>query len=200
MSLDYLLHDFEHMCHSLKPTSRRIFIDMGASLSFHGGANSKRPQQPVVRLLKLYETFGFYFDHIYGFEITHTAPTMVYNQLLPEEYIPIYHWINVGVNHTVGHRLNPLHSILNHYNEDDFIVVKLDIDTSWIELPLAQQLLEGGKDGIYHKLVDQFYFEEHVHLGELASAWGKSMVGSIKNSLELFQGLRKKGIPAHYWP
>jgi len=198
MSLDYLIHDFEHMCHSLKPTSRRIFIDMGASLSFHG-AGAGRPQ-PVVTLLKLYEQFGFYFDHIYGFEITHTAPKTVYEKLLPEKYIPIYHWINVGVNHSSGHRLNPLHSILNHYNEDDFIVVKLDIDTSWIELPLAQQLLEGGKDGIYHKLVDQFYFEEHVHLGELRKNWHSSMVGTIKSSLELFQGLRKKGIPAHYWP
>jgi len=194
MSLDYLVHDFERMCRNLKPTSKRVLIDMGASLSFHGNA------QPVVELLKLYEKFGFSFDHIYGFEIKETPPKVVYETLLPEKYLPSYHWINVGVNHTEGHRLNPLHSILSKFDEDDFIVVKLDIDTSFIEIPLAHQLLEGGTDGIYHKLVDHFYFEHHVHLGELKRSWHKSMKGSIKDSLELFYGLREKGIPSHFWP
>merc|ERR1719162_2290691 len=72
MSLDYLIHDFEHMCQQLQPTSRRIFIDMGASLSFHGAKASAA--QPVVTLLRLYEQFGFHFDHIYGFEITPQKP------------------------------------------------------------------------------------------------------------------------------
>jgi len=194
MSLDYLVHDFEHMCRKLKPTSKRIFIDMGASLTFHGNA------QPAVTLLNLYEKFGFPFDHIYGFEIIETPPEEVYGSLLPEKYFPSYHWINVGVNHTEGHRLNPLYSILSKFDEDDFVVVKLDIDTSFIEVPLAHQLLEGGTDGIYHKLVDHFYFEHHVHLGELKRSWGESMKGSIKDSLELFYGLREKGIPSHFWP
>ena len=35
MDLDYLVHDFEAMCRNLKPTSRRVFIDLGASLD-HG--------------------------------------------------------------------------------------------------------------------------------------------------------------------
>ena len=29
LSFDYLVHDFEHMCQKLKPTSKRILIDMG---------------------------------------------------------------------------------------------------------------------------------------------------------------------------
>lgn len=96
--------------------------------------------------------------------------------------------------------MNPLHSILSTFDEDDFIVIKLDIDTNFIELPLAQQLLAGGKDGIYHKIVDQFYFEHHVHLDELAPCWNSSMIGSIKDTLDLFYGLRKIGVPAHFWP
>ena len=90
MSLDYLVHDFEEMCRKLKPTSRRILIDMGASLSFHGS------DQPIVTLLKLYKKFGFNFDHIYGYEITFTEPKDVFERLLPEEYFPSYHWINTG--------------------------------------------------------------------------------------------------------
>lgn len=67
-------------------------------------------------------------------------------------------------------------------------------------MPLAKQLLDGGPNGTYHLLVDQFYFEHHVHLGELAGAWGYSMNGTVKESLELFYSLREKGIPAHFWP
>lgn len=192
MELDYLVHDFEHMCRSLKPTSRRIFIDMGASLAFH-----QTGTVPVVQLLELYEKFGFNFDHIYGFEITFQEPNLVFGELLPEKYLANYHWINVGITHEEGHRLNPLHSILSQFNEDDFIVVKLDIDTASIEVPLAHQLLN---DPTYHKLIDQFYFEHHVHLAELAANWRGSMKGSVADSLHLFHNLRQKGIPAHFWP
>jgi hypothetical protein len=94
MTLEYLVHDFEAMCRKLKPTSKRILIDMGASLSFHG-EETKSPQ-PIVELLNLYKKFGFKFDHIYGFEVTFTDPKEVYENLLPEEYLPNYHWINVG--------------------------------------------------------------------------------------------------------
>ena len=89
MNLDYLVHDFEAMCHNLKPTSKRVFIDLGASLD-HGTGN------PVGWLLGEYEKFGFRFDHIYGFEIQFTRPEDVYGHLLDEKYFASYHWINVG--------------------------------------------------------------------------------------------------------
>lgn len=91
MRIDYLVHDFEAMCSTLKPTSRRILIDMGASLSFHGGGD-----KPIVSLLEVYEKFGFHFDHIYAYELKQTAATDVYNKLLPEKYFTSYHWINAG--------------------------------------------------------------------------------------------------------
>ena len=193
MSLDYLVHDYEAMCRNLKEYSKLVMIDMGASLDFHGG------NQPIVTLLNEYEKFGFHFDHIYGFEITKMDPKKVYEELLPEKYFHSYHWINVGVNHEPGHKLNPLHSILQKFNEDDFVVVKLDIDTPSVELPLVRQLMAGGPDKIYHRIVDQFYFEHHVHLGELARDWG-TMNGTVKESIEMFQYLREKGIASHYWP
>ncbi|OEU10465.1 hypothetical protein FRACYDRAFT_193812 [Fragilariopsis cylindrus CCMP1102] len=198
MSLDYLIHDFESMCLQLKSHSKIVLIDMGASLSFHKATQ----EPPIVTLLELYEKFGFHFDHIYGFETTFTDPSTVYKKLLPEKYMHNYHWINVGVNHTEEDKLNPLHSILKKFTEDDFIVVKLDIDTSFIEKPLAYQILNntGAGEYDYHRLIDQFYFEDHVHLKELAGSWGRSMDGTISDTLELFSGLRSKGIPAHFWP
>jgi len=105
-----------------------------------------------------------------------------------------------GVNEKEGDRLNPLNSILQKYKEDDFIVFKLDIDINSIELPLAQQLLAGGVNGMYHRLIDQFYFEHHVHLSEIAYAWNETMEGTIKDTLDLLYGLRSKGITSHFWP
>ena len=90
MVLDYLVHDFEAMCSNLRPTSKRVLFDLGASLSFHGKVT------PVTQLLSEYEKFGFHFDHIYAFEMTFTEPKIVYEDLLPAKYFAAYHWINVG--------------------------------------------------------------------------------------------------------
>ena len=98
-----------------------------------------------------------------------------------------------------GHKLNPLHSIIKQLNEDDFVVLKLDIDTPNVEIPLVKQLLE-DKEGIYHRLIDQFYFEHHVRLAEMKGWWGGKMEEYVKDTLDLFYNLRQKGIPAHFWP
>jgi hypothetical protein len=197
MSLDYLVHDFESFCHKLRPHSNKVLIDMGASLDFHNNSTTK---PPMLEILELYEKFGFNFDHVYAFEVTPVDPKEVFEELLPEKYMPSYHWINTGVNATESSKMNPLRSILKRFSEDDFIVVKLDIDTPFIEIPLVQQILEGGEDNIYHRLIDVFYFEHHVHLGELAREWDLTMEGTVKDSLDLFYALRKKGISAHFWP
>lgn len=195
MDMSFLVHDFERMCLQLKPSSKIVLVDMGASLAFHGGNNN-----PMLELMDQYEKFGFPFDHIYAFEVTTLDTKKVFTELLPEKYFSSYHWINTGVSVGENDKMNPLHSIIKKFDEDDLIIVKLDIDTPWLELPLVSQLLEGGDDGIYHKLVDHFYFEHHIYLQELKRAWGRKVNGTIYDSLNVFTTLRKKGIAAHSWP
>jgi hypothetical protein len=101
----------------------------------------------------------------------------------------------VGISANRDSRLNPFNSILENFNSDDLIIIKLDID-KLIELHLARQLLE---DKRLHNLEGQFYFEYHVHAAEMARYWQPSMAGSIQESMELFTGLRKAGVPAHFW-
>jgi len=91
-----------------------------------------------------------------------------------------------------GNKLNPFHSILKKNDEDDLIIVKLDIETYFIEVSLAHQFLE-DKDGIYSKLMDQFYFEHHVHLGDLARYWGQFMNGIVKESFKIVPKFEKEG-------
>ena len=232
MLLDYLVHDYETMCRNLKPTSKRVLFDLGTTLDL-GRTNGLPVMQ---KLMDEYEKFGFRFDHIYAFEITPKNTTHLFKKLLPDKYFAAYHWINVGkiqhfsvfvmviilldtaahlfaiaysfegVSSERGDKMNPINSILAKFDEDNFIVFKLDIDKASIEIPLAQQLLNGGTNGIYHRLVDQFYFEHHVHIKEMRPFWGLQKNGkvhwngTIKDSLDLFHGLRSKGVPAHFWP
>jgi hypothetical protein len=144
--------------------------------------------------METFRRFGFPFDHIYAFEITKIPPEEVYEKL-PETYRHSYHWINLPVSPDVGSAQNPLKLLLDNFDEDDMVVVKLDIDTPPVEMAMVAQLAD---DPRYETLIDHFYFEQHVWLTEL-SVWG-TMDGSVADSLRLFQKLRKKGIAAHYWP
>jgi len=188
LDLSYLIHDFAVMCRKLKPTSRIVLIDMGASLTFHGGVDS-----PAAYIVELYRKFGMPFDHIYAFEMKQNAPQEVFNRV-PDHWMSAYHWINVGVNADKDSKFNA-YNILDNFNADDLIVVKLDIDTAAIEVPLAKQLLEDDR----LKIIDQFYFEHHVFMKEIGGWWSNTMAGTIQESLELFSNVRNKGIAAHFW-
>lgn len=128
MSLDYLVHDFSAYCRRLKPTSRIILLDMGASLDFHGGG-----EMPAVYLTKIYQQFGFHWDHIYAYEITQKTPADVFKKV-PQELTHAYHWINVGVNPTKGSKMNPWTMLLREYNEDDFGTLFLGVASSRVLL------------------------------------------------------------------
>jgi hypothetical protein len=190
MNLDYMVHDFAAMCRRMSRTSRTVFVDMGASLDFHGAKTS-----PAMTLINLYAQFGIPFDHIYAYEVTPTAPDKVF-RLLPGELDAAYHWINVPVDPNPDGARNPLRMLLENYGPDDLIVVKLDIDTPSVEMPLVQQLLN---DTRLHVLVDQFYFEHHVRMAEILPWWGRQVDGSIHDSLTLFYALREKGVASHHW-
>lgn len=148
MSLDYLIHDFHTICLQLKRHTRTIFVDMGASLAFHWLQDS-----PAVYINKIYRKFGIHFDHIYAYEITETKPKDAYAKV-PEEMMSSFHWINLGeevvclldsmictcltyihlhpfsgVDPEPGSKMNPFTTLLKNFNEDDFVVVKLDIDS-----------------------------------------------------------------------
>lgn len=92
--------------------------------------------------------------------------------------------------------LNPLDTLVRKFSPDDFVVVKLDIDTAFLELPLAKQLLN---DPEISSRVDQFYFEHHVHMQEMARIWRSGMDGTLQDTFSLFSDLRRAGVPAHFW-
>ena len=193
LDLTYLVHDFHTMCRNLKPTSRIILVDMGASLDFHG------TDEPPVYLISKFRQFGFFLDHIYAFEITPKDPNEVY-QRVPNDWVPAYHWMNIPVQANKTSYLNPFQMILNEFEEDDLVLVKLDVDTPELELNLVYQLLsqENDEGKRLSRLIDHFYFEHHVTAWEMSTSWVPAN-GTVKESLILFETLRKNGIASHYW-
>ena len=193
LNMEYLIHDFYSMCQQIKHDSRLIFVNMGASLDFH---RQSRVQSPDSYLQHLYSKFGFEFDHIYAYEITPKNAPAVY-ELVPDSLLASWHWINVGVDPIPGAKMNPFTMLTSKYTPNDFIVIKLDVDNHNVEVPLFYQLME---DPTLLKIVDQFYFEHHVHQKELVSNWRGTMHGSVKDSLQMMYELRRKGVASHYWP
>eukprot|EP00548_Thalassiothrix_antarctica_P001602 CAMPEP_0194133230 /NCGR_PEP_ID=MMETSP0152-20130528/3487_1 /TAXON_ID=1049557 /ORGANISM="Thalassiothrix antarctica, Strain L6-D1" /LENGTH=364 /DNA_ID=CAMNT_0038828505 /DNA_START=81 /DNA_END=1175 /DNA_ORIENTATION=+ len=190
--MDFLVEDFGHICRqTLTRESKTAFIDIGATYNFvddkidHGS--------PVIQVIEKYRKFGIHFDDIYAYEIQEWDVERVY-KTIPDHMRQPMHWINTGVSTEPGHMFNPWTTVLENYKPEDFVVVKLDIDTPSVELQLVQQLLD---DPRLHELVDVFYFEHHVQMDEMEKFW--IMDGSMSLSLTYFRALRNVGIASHYW-
>ena len=89
---------------------------------------------------------------------------------------------------------------------EDFVVVKVDIDTPKIEAELMRQLIMNDDkalddDGVkLSELIDELYFEHHVWGSGLSPTWaGYGMDGDMVGSYTLFTQLRNIGIRAHSW-
>lgn len=186
---DYMIHDFGAMCRKLKKTSKAVLIDMGASVHFH---QSEGGHNPALFLSNLYEKFGIQFDHIYAYEIVQKDAAEVY-KLLPDSMQASYHWINMGVDPEIGSNANPFTMLLNKFDEDDLVVVKLDIDTTDVAIPFVQQIYE---DERLQKLIDHFYFEDDRLFTNGA---GNFYLALNKDVFDVFYHLRELGVAAHPW-
>lgn len=188
MKLDYLIHDFGVICRQLNSTSKTVFIDLGASLDIHPEEN------PTLQLVELYQKFGIKFDHYYAFEATVIPPDQVY-QKVPKKLLPSFHWFNVPIEVNETSTQNPWNAVLSQFSEDDLVVVKLDIDTASVEIPLTDQLMEEKNS----RIVDHFYFEHHVRMKHMLKFWRLQARGTLQHSLDLFTKLRNAGVAAHSW-
>ena len=107
---------------------RAVLMDMGASTWGHTGARwlNHRLQQ-----------HGMAYEHIWSFEAK-SKPVMEFlNGAAPVDMARI-HFYNVPV----GGAVDPWAMLKSTAKPEDFVAVKLDIDTMAVEIPLAYQLLE----------------------------------------------------------
>ena len=85
-----------------------------------------------------YEYFrsnSLHFDRIIAFEATQYTPQTYWNQI-PDDIIGIFTFINIGVE-TTG-KFNPWNILKSIAKIDDYVIIKLDIDTPRLENELIQ--------------------------------------------------------------
>jgi hypothetical protein len=176
-----------------RPTAKNILIDAGASL-FNGADNPKPSSLTGARwFYEYFLTQSFHFDHIIAFEYVQYSPKTYWSQI-PDDLLGKLTFINVGVE-TTG-KFNPWNVLKNIAKPEDYVIVKLDIDTPHLELPLIKQIVDNAS---ISSLIDEMFFEMHITVTEMQIYWG-TPGGELKDTYELFTKLRRLGVRMHSWP
>jgi hypothetical protein len=189
-SKDYLLVETR-----MPPHRRAFFFDLGASLWNEGGGGASQSW--------VYKTYtqrrGVEFDGIYAWESTVHHPAKVFREV-PSDVHAAYHWFNIAADATPGVGTNPLTILQRVAQPEDFVVLKLDIDNSAVEMPFISQILTNRNVSV---LIDELFFEHHYDMQPMVKyGWKKSGSDSkmtMVDSARIFLGMRNLGIRAHVW-
>jgi hypothetical protein len=177
-----------------KQGSQKILFDIGSSL--FNGRKAGIASSSVVGTRWFYEYFrstSLHFDRIVAFEATQYAPRTYWNQI-PDDIIGSLTFINNGVKKRG--KFNPWNILKSIANINDYVIIKLDIDTPLLETELVNQVLN---DASISSLIDEMFFEMHVSINEMKMYWG-APPGELKDTYILFTKLRQLGIRMHSWP
>ncbi|XP_055339268.1 uncharacterized protein LOC129588879 [Paramacrobiotus metropolitanus] len=169
---------------------KAYYFDLGASTydTGPGGASQKW-------IVDQYKLRGVDFHRIFAWEAKPYDPETIF-QSIPAELHHTYHWYNFPASANPDSHRNPWNTLQRVVSAEDFVVVKMDIDTPEIENRLVRQLLA---DPQLQVLIDDFYFEHHVNATPMSAFWGPIKDLYLKDTYEIFLALRQAGIRAHSW-
>ena len=172
------------------PNAKKFMFDAGASsyLKGAGGASSHW-------FIESYRKNGVEFDDMFCWEANGKQKDLI--QDYPFDILVKTHYFAVPVSAQKSSFHNIFNWIQRLAKVKDFVVFKLDIDTPAVESALAEQLL----DPTNARLVDEFFFEDHVSKSPMEDH-GWSHVAKhhdLAKSIVYFQKLRRLGIRAHSW-
>eukprot|EP01065_Artemidia_motanka_P015707 TRINITY_DN19431_c0_g2_i1.p1 TRINITY_DN19431_c0_g2~~TRINITY_DN19431_c0_g2_i1.p1 ORF type:complete len:398 (+),score=149.69 TRINITY_DN19431_c0_g2_i1:75-1196(+) len=196
--------------HVLAPGSRAFLFDVGAK---DWGAKSLM-QQPMgggepARLSSMewlweeYARRGIRFERILAWDFD-VDPKRMW-EAFPDEVRPYVSYHTYAVSAEPDSKLNPFYFVRKLCRPEDYVVMKLDIDTPHVEIKLTRQLL--AEQDLGH-LVDEFFWEHHTShnpmvWNRVGWSYQKDVIDkqgmSLTDSYHLFHRLRQAGIRAHSW-
>ena len=112
----------------------------------------------MCRFICAYSQRKINFDSVYAWELTPLLPSEYWRNV-PAHFKPFWHFYNTPIKSSKNHADSPFRYLQQIATENDFVSMKLDIDSPSTEIPLFEQLVHES-DGTY-KLVDEFFFELH---------------------------------------
>ena len=144
-------------------------------------------------------------DRIWAWEFKAYDPTLWWNQV-PLEVRAKLHFYNTRVDGGWKSDASALRTIVATANPEDFVVVKVDIDTSHsTELDIVRAIADNP---VLTRLVDEVYFEYHfladnLTIGWQTQNWNQSEIhyttDTVDDALGLMQRLRRRGVRSHFW-
>ncbi len=174
--------------------SHKILFDLGSS--YFTGMSDVVTNSSAIGTRWFYEYFrskSLFLDHIIAFETNQYVPLSYWRQI-PDDIIGKLTFINTGVEATG--KFNPWNILKSIAKPEDYVIIKLDIDTPKLENELINQV---ANDTSISSLIDEMFFEMHVTVTEMKDCCG-SPPGELKDSYKLFRKLRDLGIRMHSWP
>jgi len=175
---------------------QNIYVDLGASTWNTGDGG---PSQSWF--YETYKRHGFEFDRLLLWEANPTPAADIFTDL-PQELWHKYQYFNWPASSSTSDPSSPLRIIKKIAQPGDFVVLKLDIDTPSVELPILREFLN---DPELLELVDEFFFEYHVSFAPMNADWFGSANpiihtnDTLAHSYNVFRTLREKGLRAHSW-
>jgi hypothetical protein len=174
--------------------SQKILFDLGSS--YFNGMSDAETSGSAIGTRWFYEYFrskSLYLDHIIAFEASQYSPLSYWRQI-PDDIIGKLTFINTGVEATG--KFNPWNILKSIAKVEDYVIIKLDIDTPKLENELINQI---ANDTSISSLIDEMFFEMHITVNEMRGYWGNPP-GELKDTYVLFRKLRDLGIRMHSWP
>jgi hypothetical protein len=175
---------------------QNILIDIGASTysSWSGSTSAVGAAWFVDR----FKRHDLAFDWIVSYEYDKHDPDEIY-QTVPADVLPHYIYFNQPVEKDPNGKWNPWRMLRGMgATPNDYVIVKLDIDTPDIENPLVDQLM---KDDGLRALVDEMFYEHHVNTKTMWRYWRTDQSPIVlADTYKNFAFLRSRGVRMHSWP
>ena len=160
------------------------------------------PSTPL--LYRLYQDRCLEPDAIYSWELRKGVTSAEWWGSAPASLRSKTHFFEVPVvegelDEALAGKPNPssfLQMLAFTSRPEDFVVVKLDIDTPAIEQTIIAVLSQRPD---LAALVDELFFEYHFDFDGLDFGWDLNVQGDVDTALGTMFRLRSLGIRAHFW-
>jgi len=187
---DLFLVDRSYILPEFDGSRRSLLFDAGAS-SWNDGSGGPS----LSYFTTVWKRYGVQWDHIFAWE--GSTPNSTFYKTVPAEWVSktsyYQQWISTSPE---AEPFLPA-IIASKTLPDDYVVLKLDIDSKQVESAIADYIMKWDKLG----LIDEFLWEHHVDNYLMAPYWGdtQDMTKSIADSYTYFLMLRQRGVRAHSW-
>ena len=153
---------------------------------------------------RLYQDRCLEPDHIYGWELDKNITNAQWWGSAPASVRSKTRFFEVPVmegelDEALAGKPNPasfLQMLAFACKLEDFVVVKLDIDTPAIEQTIIAVLTQRPD---LAALIDELFFEYHFYFDGLDFGWGDNVQGDVDTAIGTMYRLRSLGIRAHFW-